>query len=167
MVLTIPPPAYHRISIAFPFLAILMALPLALLLRIRLLPSNVRYALVGGLLLLFACINERSFMEAVIHDQPSDDLRLARLLDQRYPGRNLYVAAFGGFGLEKVLYFGMKHRPPKIETNYHENLLKVLKRNEKYVYVIIFPNDFNKKFENADPNGRLFQFSERESVFAN
>ena len=61
----------------------------------------------------------------------------------------------------------MKNRPPKIETDYHANLLKTFNRSEKYVYVILFPSEFNKKFQEADPNGRLFQFSERQSVFAN
>jgi 4-amino-4-deoxy-L-arabinose transferase-like glycosyltransferase len=167
MVLTIPPPAYHRFSIAFPFLVILMTLPLSLLLRIRPLPMSVRYALAGGLLLLFACVNQRRFVEAVCLDAPADELRLARFLNQRYPGRSLYLAAYGGFGFEKVLYFAMKNRPPKIQTDYHENLLKVFNCDEKYVYVILFPNDFNEKFRQADPKGRLFQFSGRLSVFAN
>ena len=167
MVLTIPPPAYHRFSIAFPFLVILMTLPLFLLLRIRRVPMSVRYALAGGLLLVFACVNQRYFMEAVIHDDPPEELRLARFLDQRYPGRNVYLAAFGGFGLEKVLYFVMRNRPPKILAEYHDNLLKTLNPDEKYVYVIIFPNDFDKKFQQADPNGVLFHFSQKTSVFAN
>jgi hypothetical protein len=58
-------------------------------------------------------------------------------------------------------------RPRKIETEYHSVFLKAFDRNEKYVYVILFPNEFNKKFVEAYPNGRLFQFSEAWSVFAN
>jgi hypothetical protein len=79
----------------------------------------------------------------------------------------VYLAAFGGFGLEKVLYFVMRNRPPKILAEYHDNLLKTLNPDEKYVYVIIFPNDFDKKFQQADPNGVLFHFSQKTSVFAN
>ena len=167
MVLTIPPPAYHRISIAFPFLVILMTLPFHLLLRIRQLPMSARYALAGGLLLVFVSANQLYFTEAVIHDQPPEDLRLARFLNQRYPGRNVYLAAFAGFGLEKVLYFVMRNRPPRIQADYHENILKAFNRKEQYVDVIIFPSEFNEKFRKADPSGRLFQFSERLSVFAN
>ena len=61
-------------------------------------------------------------------------------------------------------------RPPGprgFQTNYHDNLLKTFRRNEKYVYLIVFPAEFDEKFQQADPCGRLFHFSKRWSVFAN
>jgi hypothetical protein len=58
-------------------------------------------------------------------------------------------------------------RPRRIETDYHENLLKAFDRSEKYVYLILFPAEFDEKFQQADANGRLFHFSKRWSVFAN
>lgn len=168
VVLALPPPAYHRFAIAFPFVVILMTLPFSLLLKVRPLPVSVRSALAGGLLLLFACVNERRFVEAVWLDKPVEELRLARFVGLRYRGRNAYVAAYGGFGFARVLYFFMKDpRPRTILTDYHENLLKAFDRKEKYVYLIIFPVEFDEKFRKADPNGRLFHFSRRWSVFAN
>jgi hypothetical protein len=168
VVLALPPPAYHRFSVAFPFLVILMTLPFSLLVSARRLPRSVRYGLTGGLLLLFACVNERRMVEAVWLDKPVEELRLARYLGNRYPGRSVYVAAYGGFGYGRILYFFMRNPPPRrIETDYHENLLKAFNRNEKYVYLVLFPEEFDEKFRKADPAGRLFQFSKRWSVFAN
>jgi hypothetical protein len=166
MVMTIPPPAYHRFSIAFPFLVIVMTLPFFLLLRVGKLPRSVSYALAAGLLLVFVGVNQRRFTEAVFRDQSADDLRLAELLQHRYGGRNLYVAAFPAFGFEKVLYFrgGWKGR---VETDFHDTLLKKFNRRERYVYVMIFGGDFQKRFEYADPNGRYSRFSTTYSLFAN
>jgi Dolichyl-phosphate-mannose-protein mannosyltransferase len=168
VVLVLPPPGYHRLSIAFPFMVILMTLPFSLLLSVRQLPVSIRYALAGGLLLVFACVNERRLVEAIWLDKPAEELRLAKYLGRRYSGRSVYVAAYGGFGFAKVLYFFMKApRPRRIETDYHNNFLKVFDRNEKYVYLITFPTEFEEKFQKADPNGRLFHFSRTWSVFAN
>ena len=166
MVMTIPPPAYHRFSIAIPFVVILMTLPFSLLLRSPRPLQSVRYALAAGLLLVFACVNQRRHTEAVFRDQSAGDLRLVELLQQRYGGRNLYVAAFPAFGFDKVLYFrgGWKGR---VETAFHDDLLKRFNRREKYVYVIILATHFQKRFEQADPSGRFSRFSTSYSLFAN
>jgi 4-amino-4-deoxy-L-arabinose transferase-like glycosyltransferase len=167
MVLTIPPPAYHRFSIAFPFLVILMTLPFYLLLRLSRLPGTIRHALAAGLLLLFACLNQRQFVEAVFRDRPSDELRLSELLNQRFDGRNLYVAAFRSFAFQKIFAFRDRWKNRRVESAYHDTLLKKFNRGEKYVYVMIFPDDFRKRFEKADPGGRFFRFSASYGVFAN
>jgi hypothetical protein len=167
MVLTIPPPAYHRFSIAFPFLVILMTLPFHLLLRLPALPMAVRHALAGGLLLLFACVNQRQFTEAVFRDKPADDLRLSELINQRFDGRKLYVAAFRSFAFEKIFFFRDRWKNRRVETDYHHVLLKKLNPEEKYLYVMIFPDVFRKRFENADPHGRFFRFSATYGLFAN
>jgi hypothetical protein len=92
VVFALPPPAYHRFSVTFPFLIVVMTLPFSLLLGVRRLPMSVRYALAGGLLLVFACVNERRLVEAIWLDKPVEELRLARYLGDRYSGRNVYVA---------------------------------------------------------------------------
>jgi 4-amino-4-deoxy-L-arabinose transferase-like glycosyltransferase len=167
MVLTIPPPAYHRFCIAFPFLVILMTLPFDLLLRVPRVPGSVRYALVAGLLLLYASTNERYFVEAVIRDPPPDELRLAELINRRFDGRKLYVAAFDAFAFQKILYFVDKWPDRRVETTFHDHLLKRFNTREKYVYVIILADAFKERFRKADPNGRWFHFSPNYSLFAN
>ena len=167
MVLTIPPPAYHRFGIAFPFLVILMTLPFYLLLRLSPLPGSVRYALAAGILLVFACVNQRYFVEAVARDPAPDELRLSELINQRFDGRNLYVAAFDSFAFQKILYFNNKWPNRRVETTFHDHLLKRFNPNEKYVYVMILADAFRERFRKADPNGRFYRFSISYSLFAN
>jgi hypothetical protein len=167
MVLTIPPPAYHRYCIAFPFLVILMTLPFDLLLRFPRVPGSVRYALAAGLLLLFACVNQRYFVEAVTRDPLPDELRLCDLINRRFDGRKLYVAAFDAFAFQKILYFNNKWPNRVVETTFHDHLLKRFNTKEKYVYVIILADAFKERFRKADPNGRWFHFSPSYSLFAN
>ncbi len=167
MALTIPPPAYHRFSIAFPFLVIVMTLPFFLLLRLSSLPRTNRLALAAGLLLLFACVNERHFVEATIRDAPADELRLAELINQRYDNRNLYVGAFDAFAFQKIFYFRDKWKNRHVRTTFHDKLLQDFNRNEKYVYVMILGDFFRKRFQEADPKGRFIRFSQGYSLFVN
>ncbi|HYR46670.1 MAG TPA: glycosyltransferase family 39 protein [Thermoanaerobaculia bacterium] len=165
--LAIPPPTVHRFSITFPFLIILMTLPFALLLRLRKLSRRARYALAGGFLLLFACANERRFVEAVVRDPAAQELRLSELINQRFDGRNLYVAAFDAFDFQRIFYFRNKWPGRRVETTFHEHLLKRFNRKEKYVYVMILADAFRERFQKADPDGRFYHFSISYSLSAN
>jgi hypothetical protein len=167
MALTIPPPAYHRFSIAFPFLVIVMTLPFFLLFRLSALPRGNRLALAAGLLLLFACVNERYFVEATIRDIPADELRLSELINQRYDNRNLYVGAFDAFAFQKIFYFRDRWKNRRIRTTFHDKLLQDFSRDEKYVYVMILGDVFRKRFQEADPKGRFIRFSQAYSLFVN
>ncbi|HSS45042.1 MAG TPA: hypothetical protein VLO07_06840, partial [Thermoanaerobaculia bacterium] len=167
VVLTIPPPAYHRFSIAFPFLVILMTLPFHLLLRLSRLANSVRLTVLLGVLFLFVCANERHLVEAVLRDQPAEELRLAELINQRFPNRALYVAAYRSFAFQKIFFFQDSSKNRRVESAYHRRLLRRLHQDERYVYVVIFPDEFRGRFEQADPNGRFFRFSSFYGVFAN
>lgn len=167
VVMTIPPPAYHRFSAAFPFLAIVMAIPLWLLLRVSAIPRSVRYAAAAGLLGVFAALNQRHLVEAVVHDPDSDELQLAALLNARYAGRKVYVAAFDAFAFQRIFYFLDTSPGRKVQTGFHDNLLRTFNREEKYVYVMILGDAFREKFQKADPAGRYSRFSQTYSLFAN
>ncbi len=165
--LTAPPPTCHRFSLAFPSVVILMTLPFYLLLRFSEIPASVRYGLAGGLLLLFVCINERRYVEAVVRDQPSDELRLSEFVNQRYGPRTFYVAAYDSFAFQKIFYFLDRWKNRHVETGFHHHLLEKFNRKEKYVYVMILGSAFREQFEKADPKGRYFRFSIGYSLFAN
>lgn len=166
MVLTTPPPAYHRFSIAFPFLVIVMTLPFALLLRLTKPSPPVRFAVAAGLLAVFAAVNYRRFTEAVFRDVPNADLPMVEMLQRQYSGRNLYVAAFPSYALDKLLFFrgGWKGR---VETDFHEKLLERFSPNERYVYVIILAPYFRERFQSVDRRGRFIDLKNGYSLFVN
>jgi hypothetical protein len=167
MVLTIPPPAYHRWNIAFPFVAIVMTLPLSLLLRCRWPDRVVRSVVAGGFVFLVASCNERRFVEATLRDSPAAELRLSELINQRYPKRPLYIAAFRSFAFQKIFYFQDRSMGREVKSAKALKFLKRFRRDEKYVYVMILPDEFRERFEKADPTGRFFRFSSFYAVFAN
>lgn len=166
MALTTPPPAYHRFSVAFPFLVIVMTLPFALLFGLARPSRAIRYAAAAGLLAVFAAVNHRRFTEAVFRDAPNANLPMVEMLQRRYAGRHLYVAAFPSFALDKLLFFrgGWKGR---VETDFHDKLLERFSPNEKYVYVIILAPYFRERFEASDPKGRFIALKNGYSLFVN
>lgn len=166
MVLTIPPPAYHRFSVAFPFLAIVMTFPFALLLRVPRVSGPIRYGVAAALLLAFAAVNLRRFTEAVMREAPTSELYMVEMLQRRYAGRKLYVAAFPSYALDKLMYFRGGWKGP-VETDFHDKLLERFSPNEKYVYVIILAPFFRERFEASDPRGRFINLKNGYSLFAN
>lgn len=166
MVLTTPPPAYHRFSVAFPFLVILMAFPFALLFRVGRVSPPLRYAAAAALVLAFAAVNLRRFQEAVFRDLPHPDLPMVEMLQHRYAGRKLYVAAFPSYALGRLLYFRGGWKGP-VETDFHEKLLERFSPNEKYVYVIILAPFFRERFEKSDPRGRFVNLNNGYGLFVN
>jgi hypothetical protein len=166
MVLTTPPPAYHRFSVAFPFLCIVMALPFAALLRVKRLSPRLRHAAVACLLAVFAAVNYRRFSEAVFRDPLNADLPMVEMLRRRYQGRKLYVAAFPSYALDKLLFFRGGWKGP-VETDFHDRLLERFSPNEKYVYVIILAPFFRERFEASDPRGHFINLKNGYSLFVN
>ncbi len=165
--LTIPPPAYHRFTVALPFVAILMAVPFAMLDRVPGLSSVSRRAVFAGLLVLYASLNERRFVEAIVRDKPADDLRAVSLLRQRFGGRDPVMALARYSDLDRTLYF--YDRPPRrpVTREFHRWLLRDIDSKRKYVYLITLPDRWREQFERADPNGRMYRVSWLFGIFAN
>ncbi|MFY9550149.1 MAG: glycosyltransferase family 39 protein [Thermoanaerobaculia bacterium] len=165
--LTIPPPAYHRFTVALPFLAILMAVPFWLLGRAPGLSRSARAVLCVSLLVLYASINERRFVEAVARDKPSDDLRAVALLRQRFGDRNPVMALARFSDLDRTLYF--YDRPPRrpVARGFHRWLLRDIDPSRKYVYLTTLPDRWRERFERADPHGRMYRVSWLFGIFAN
>jgi hypothetical protein len=167
VVLTIPPPAFHRFSIAFPFLVLLMTLPFWLLWRAARLPTAVRFALAAGLVLLFIRQNERHLGEAILRDQPREEIPLVRLLRQKFLDRKIAIAGSPNHHVRKVLYFQDVPREWAVRPVRPWWLVKRLNPKEPYVYVLTFAEKYRKSFEAADPKGHYYRISAFYGVFAN
>lgn len=168
MVFTIPPPAYHRFSIAFPFLVIIMTLPFNALIEATRIPIKLRLFLVLIGLSIYFVSNQLYFAKASGEKHGGkDSLRLAQYIQEKFPGRNIYVASFPNFAFEKILYFEIKDKSKNVRTKYHANLLAGFNKDEKYVYVITLPNIFNSQFKSKDANGNIINYSQDYSLFVN
>lgn len=167
IVLTIPPPAYHRFSIAFPFLAIVISLPFYLILSIKSFSIPFKYSLIGITILCYIIVNQNYFTKSVVSENYHEALKLANYINQSFDSGNLYIASFPGYAFEKIYYFTKNKKAISIQTDYHNNLLAKFNPNEKYLYVILFPDEFDKKFLAADKNGRIVRFSKSYSIFFN
>ncbi len=111
--------------------------------------------------------NLMSFKRQVKDEAQNNDLALSELIIKNFPNRKIYVASFPGYVFEKVFYFLDKPPRRKISTDYHINFLNNFNRQEKYFYIIIFPEAFNKQFEEADPAGKIIRYSDQYSLFIN
>jgi hypothetical protein len=165
--LSIPPPAFHRFSIGFPFLCLLVALPLHMFLEVPWGGAAWRRAIVAATLAAFACTQTCYARRAMIPESDFDELRLARFVDEQYPDRPLYVAAFPTYAFERFYHFARTRRDRRVTSDYHSTLLERFDPRRKYVYVITLPAAFDAQFARRDPQGRIIHFSPELSLFVN
>jgi hypothetical protein len=165
--LSIPPPAFHRFSIAFPFLCLLFALPLQALLDASIGTRVCRRAVVAAVLAAFACTQTVYARTAMLPESDFEEGRLARFIDDRFPDRALYVAAFPSYAFEKYYLFAGRRPDRRVVTDYHAELLANFDPRRKYLYVVTLPAAFDSQFEDRDPRGRIIRFSPRFSLFFN
>jgi drug/metabolite transporter superfamily protein YnfA len=167
VVLTIPPPAFHRLSIAFPFVALLISLPLHAVINASVASRALRHA--GAALLLAGLVLTQHlyFLRAALAENDPVALRLARFIDTQFPGRRLYVAAYPSYAFEKIYRFATQPPPRRVTSDTHGTLLPRLDVNRKYVYVVTLPDAFDAQFASRDPRGRIIRFAPEYSLFVN
>lgn len=166
MALTISPPAFHRFSLAFPAIIIVISSFFNNILNLKI-NRFLKFAFASLLLIGYCFFNLRSFYLSVAPENQNENLRLAKLISTNYPRRNLYIASFPGYAFEKIFSFVEPAANRKVITDYHINLLNRFNSQEKYVYVIIFPESFYEKFQRKDKNGKIINFSNSFSIFVN
>ena len=167
MVMTIPPPAFHRFSGAFPFLALLIALPIHGLLTGSRGSRGFRHAAAAAVLTGVIATQTIYFHGTTLPENDSTPLRLARFIDEHYPERALYVAAFPGYAFEKIYHFVPGHPGRPVRSEFHAALLREFDAGRSYVYLITLPKDFDAEFERHDPRGRIVHFDPDYSLFVN
>lgn len=165
VVLTIPPPAYHRLSLTFPFIAIVSAIPFSLHFK-----KYVGSGALGiGLYILFvyAYTNITYFQSTVKKETLIPDAAVITHVNTTYPGRHIHVAAFPGFALERLYPFFQPRTALSIDTQYHATYLDHFDAEEPYLYIITLSPAFKDKFVAIDPEGTYVQFSDQYGLFVN
>jgi hypothetical protein len=130
----------------------------ALLLGWSRIPRFVRAGIAAALLAVVVGFNLHHLEVALARDlhggrEDTEDIRVAFYLKEHFSGRAVRVAAFPGFQLEYALRFFLPGTP--VETDYHDNFLRRFDASHGYVYVVLFPGQFSRRFQKADPAGTL------------
>ncbi len=167
MVFSTPPPAYHRLSLSFPFLSMILSIPFYILLSLNKTNRLIRYIVCVIFIFIYMYFNQQYFLKSIKGEEYHESLRISDYINKNFPGRNIYVASYPGFGFDKVYYFSQGKNAKSITTGYHDGFITTFNPNEKYVYAIIFPEDFNDKFQQLDPNGKIINISKGYSLFVN
>lgn len=167
VILSTPHPAYHRFSLAFPFLSIVLALSFHFLFTFTKKYRIFSYSIILFLMAVYIHSNYSDFLKSTKSEDLHESLIVSNFINSSFPGRNIHIASFPGFGFEKVYYFSPGKNARYISTGYHDDYLTNFNPDEKYIYVIIYPDDFNSKFSSLDPKGRIFRVSQGYSLFVN
>lgn len=167
VILTLPPPAYHRFSLAFPFLALIFSLPIYIFLKLKNYFKLLALFTILCLVIVYSINNQIYFQRTISTEFYNESIFISNYINKNFPNRNIYVASYPGFGFDKVYYFSAGKNAKSISTGYHDGFLKTFNPDEKYVYAIIFPEDFNSKFAALDKDGRIIKISQGYSLFVN
>lgn len=126
MVFTIHPPPFHRISIAYPLLGILIARGLE---RVAFIFKKFRFKrnslIVGILLFLYAASNVNNTLKMIKKDyqiNSNDIIYATEYIAKNIPRRTpIFIVAFPSNAFGKELFFRLRNSYP-INTNYFETL---------------------------------------------
>ena len=163
--LTIPPPAYHRFSLAFPFIAIVSSVPfmyVAQWFRWR-----TAILVVAAILAVYTGTGIRYFQRSVASEATIADASVIRYVNATFPGRAVHIAAFPTFALGVLYPFFLPTTATSIDTQYHNAYLSNFNTRERYVYIITLASEFKEKFIAADPAATYIPFSEKYSLLVN
>ena len=167
MVFSIPPPAFHRFSLTFPYLALVASIPFHFIFQLKQIPRSFSILLSITVLLIYIYANQNYFIRGTINEISRKELGMGLFINSNFPNRNLYIASFPGFSYEKIYYFIPGKNAKSIRTDYHDRFLNNFNRKEKYLYILIYPEEFSSDFQQADPRGRIFNYTDDYSLFVN
>lgn len=96
VVLTIPPPAYHRFSLAYPFLAIIISIPLYIILSVNKISLKVKVLMIIFILFTYGIVNQTRFIITNKEDEGVHDgrgsLMLAKQINRDFSDRYIYCS---------------------------------------------------------------------------
>jgi len=119
------------------------------------------------ILLVYSVSNQYYYQKVVEPENYNIDIELSEYINERFPGRNLYISHYPSFHFEKVYYFVGNKTTNRIKSDYPERIMEDINRKEKYVVLICNPAEFAKKYRAFDPAGNLLRFSDAYSLFHN
>lgn len=166
MGLTIPPPAFHRFSLAIPIICLIMICPFYLInLIIKKHLWKISFFII--LLAFYIFNNLIYFDEANLRDKNPFYYDLSQMIKKRFSDKNVYLAAFPNHALPNILYFFGEGNLKTVKTDYHHNYLDNFQKfdDPKSVFLIIFPEVFNQQFQEKQASFTLENINNEYSIF--
>lgn len=141
MIFTIPPPAFHRTSLSFPFLALLLAVVVykayERLIKDGKVPAFAVLLFLLSLLLLGNVFHFKKILVEDGADDPAFPLIERDLATERV--QRLYIAAFDSYSLEKVLFIRSEGKIDAI-TEPLDVLLKKIPHDMPSHIIVLYPD---------------------------
>jgi hypothetical protein len=154
IIMSVPPVPFHRLSSVYPFIAVVLALPIRLIGRLDVRPPVLVAGLQAIAVAVVASANYGYFSKIAVTESAPTDLFLADWVNTRYADRVLYVAAFPGHAYRKLAYWAPTRRKTPTISDYHGDLLRRFNTDERYLYLVTFGSEFRERFTKMDPKGR-------------
>ncbi|MFH1841144.1 MAG: glycosyltransferase family 39 protein [Candidatus Shapirobacteria bacterium] len=142
MVLTTPPPAFHRIALIFPFLCLLISVMILDLYTVVARKWRVIAGfLLAGLVLVILVSNISHFDRVLTKDGPDDPdyPQIQHYLEQQKKN-TLYIAAFPSYGMGGILFIRSGGKITAI-TQPLDEVLKIIPQNKTSFLVILYPTN--------------------------
>jgi hypothetical protein len=158
MVLTIPPPAYHRTSLAFPFITLILAVFIVdIYTFFKAKQSNFAPYILSFCVFALIASNFFHFKAVLAHDtleMPVPDYTLIENDLENTQG-SVYIAAFDSYALGKVLFIRSKGERTFI-TAPLEDVLKEAPQNQSSYIVILYPDETSlSKVQEVFPHAKI------------
>jgi len=150
MVLTIPPGAFHRIYISFPFVALVIVGAVKLIAEkireLKILPKSSIWIFLTFVIVIFPAVNFYSTKNMINKDEEisilTDSVYIQSFITANFPkGSKISIAAYPAYHLGKELFFRLNNSYP-ISTDYFPAVLSLLKPTN--LLIIQYPNEGEK-----------------------
>ena len=161
MIMTAPPPAFHRVVVTFPLIAIIMSLPFEKILSRK---NLLTYSIVGLLLVIYSANNLIYFSKAAEKDGDVS-VKLARYIERNFPNREVSIVAFPQYHVQKVFYFSQDNGLHNSVLDYPNNLLVNFDASKRYLYIVPeMHRGFENEIQSRDGRTQIMQFGEFKLV---
>ena len=166
IVFTIPPPAYHRFSIAFPFISFVIGVSLVGLSSfVKKVSAKISLIFLWAGTLSIIFLNLTHFDKVLgaegfgflSKSVPKQELLLIENGLKKLPNQKIYISAFGSYALGRILFFRFNSEREFI-TDHIDRISLNAKKSESPLLIIHLPDDETlRKTRAAFPNYKILK----------
>lgn len=164
MVLTMPSPAYHRLAVVFPLMALLLGVFYEALYQLskRFLVKKFSRLFIFTILVILLSANLKYFQRIIGKDKKESSWLIEHLQIERdvkkQEEKTVFISAFSSYALGRILFFRFNGQKQFI-TGSLDSLMKLASRNKSLLLILHYPdekriNKVKKEFSKVEVLGR-------------